>query len=167
MTPTFVGGRILGAASNLRADQSAVYGTADYCSACAPTTDIYISQAISTVSFFLINGNTVTAIYDTTDDEGDLQTTTLVSNQNGGVGSVTSNDPPILHVNIAAGLAPGGCCNVDFFADNFTLRYCEAHSVRRVVCPPATDSADLKSAGAQRRDQRGKLGRDRSPLADR
>ena len=123
MTVEFDGGQVLGGTSNLPGDQSVVYGTADYCSGCAQTIDIYFSQPVSTLSFFLINGNTVTVTYDTVDYVGATVTTTLVSNFGSGVGEVTVPDSGITHVNISGGPAPGGCCVVDFFVDNFTFSF--------------------------------------------
>lgn len=116
---TVSGGQILDGTSNLPVDQSKVYGTASpYCPGCLPSITIAFAKAISNFSVFLINGNTVTVTYMVQDDQGGIQTITLVPNFQSGAGTVALPEKNVLLVVITSGPAPGGCCGWDFFIDN-------------------------------------------------
>ena len=126
VTTTFTGGALLDAAHNLPVDASVVYGTAGFlpnngmCTGCAQTIEIDFLPAVSTVSFFLINGNVVSANFDTSDGVNTI-VTTLPSNAASGVKLVTLARPNITKVTIFAEPTPTStCCNFDFFIDNVT-----------------------------------------------
>ena len=120
------GGVVLTQTTNLPADQTSIYGTADF----APGTGFLSTLTVSFFdavthapkdisNFFLdvLNGNTINVDYTVADDLGNSQLFNLTPNLAGGqktVGFAAAGDV----VTISAGTAVGGCCAFDFFLDN-------------------------------------------------
>jgi hypothetical protein len=114
---TFSGGQVLDAASFLPVDRSRVYGTASFCVGCSPNIAITFSKPVSDFGVFIANGNIVTVTYTVSDDQGSIQTITLVENFNSGAGTLTLPDSNIQSVIVSGGPAPGGVA-WDFLIDN-------------------------------------------------
>jgi hypothetical protein len=74
---TFSGGQLLRAVSGLTANQSTVYGTADFCAGCARTIAITFSQPIRDFSILVMNGEPLTVSYTVEGDSGTSHTRTL------------------------------------------------------------------------------------------
>jgi len=126
VTASLYGGVPLSAATNLPADASTTYGTASpYClsTICQSTIEIDFNPPVNNVSFFLINGNTVTITYTALDSLNKSTQITLPSNYNSGVGDVAL--PPtdkITALYISGSTTdPYACCAWDFFIDNVSF----------------------------------------------
>jgi hypothetical protein len=107
---TFSGGQVLSNATNLPVDRGSVYGTSSFCQGCLSSISIVFSQTVSNFSVVVINGNTVTVTYTVRDDQGGIQTITLVPNVASGSGMIVLPENNISSVSIAGGSAPNGCC---------------------------------------------------------
>jgi hypothetical protein len=68
ITVTFSGGALLSRVSDLPADESAVYGTASYIGAMSNPLKITFSAPVDDLVFSLYNGQTVSTIYQASDD---------------------------------------------------------------------------------------------------
>ena len=143
---TISGGAILRNTNFLPADQTTIYGTASFCTGCLSTITLTFTLGISNVSMLILNGNTVTVTYTVMDDQGGLQTITLVANFNSGAGTVTLPETNIRSVTIEGGPAPGGCCTWDFFIDNITFMPTSATIVDPIPNQSCTGSCLLSGA---------------------
>ena len=115
---TFTGGVILTNATNLPADETSVYGTADFGdpSLVNPLT-VNFSSPISNFFLDVINGNTVSVDYTVADNMGNIATFLVAPNISSGAQTIGFAATGTL-VTITAGPANGGCCAWDFFIDN-------------------------------------------------
>jgi hypothetical protein len=68
------GGILLDAATFLPVGRSGVYGTASFCSGCAPKITIQFATKVSNFSVFLMNGEPMVVSYIVEDDQGGMQT---------------------------------------------------------------------------------------------
>ena len=117
-TATFTGGVILTNATNLPADETSVYGTADTADP-SLTNPLTVTFSSPITNFFLdvINGNTVAVDYTVADNLGNTATFLIAPNTSSGVQTIGFAATGTI-VTIAAGPAVGGCCGFDFFIDN-------------------------------------------------
>jgi hypothetical protein len=121
---TFSGGVILTAATNLPADETSIYGTADFANTLPQYTNpvsnpLTVTFTSPVTNFFLdvLNGNTVNVNYTVADNAGHSQTFNLAPNTNSGVSTIGFAATGTI-ITITAGPADGGCCAWDFFIDN-------------------------------------------------
>jgi hypothetical protein len=122
---TFSGGVILTSATNLPADETTIYGTADFANTQSPNFTNPVSNPLTVTftspvsNFFLdvLNGNTVNVDYTVADNAGHSQTFNLAPNTNSGVSTIGFAATGTI-ITITAGPADGGCCAWDFFIDN-------------------------------------------------
>jgi hypothetical protein len=117
---TFSGGQLLNLATNLPVNPTVVYGTASFCSGCAPTITIDFTQGVSDFSMFLMNGQPFTVTYVVQNDQGGTQTHTLVSTAQSGAVTVSLPQTGITHVEIRPTGEPPSW---DFLIDNIEFTY--------------------------------------------
>jgi hypothetical protein len=105
-------------ATNLPADETSLYGTADTAdpSLANPLT-VTFSSPISNFFLDVINGNTVSVDYTVADNLGNTATFLIAPNTSSGVRTIGFAATGTL-ITITAGPAIGGCCGFDFFIDN-------------------------------------------------
>ena len=118
---TFTGGQIIGASTtNLPANPTIVYGTASFCTGCAPAITIDFSRPVSNFSVFLMNGAPSTVEYTIQDSQGGLQTVSLVSTGESGAQTISLPTTGIVQVVITPTAASTFW---DFLIDNvqFTI----------------------------------------------
>jgi hypothetical protein len=137
---TFSGGLVMTAVNGLLADQSSVYGTADFCTGCASSIIITFSTPVDNVSLEVLNGSSTTATisYTVASNLGDSVTTFLGTDLANSAGTVTLPDSGITSVTISR---TEPTQTWDFFIDNvsFTL-----------PSPPfPTSTSDCKNGGWQ------------------
>jgi hypothetical protein len=99
---TISGGQILAGTTYLPADSSVLYGTAYFCPGCSPSITITFSAPVSNFSLFLYNGQTFTVTYTVQDQQGNIQTVSLVANNQSGYSTVTLPSTGITQVVITS-----------------------------------------------------------------
>lgn len=118
ITATFSGGVILNKTTNLPANQTSVYGTVNipnYTTGYTNPLTISFSKAVDNVIFDLLNGWTSTTNFRVTDDAGDSQSYSLLSNLNSGMTTLGLVAHSISSITIADITQ---ITNWDFFVDN-------------------------------------------------
>ena len=133
---TFSGGKLMTAVTGTPADQTSIYGTASFCTGCAPAITIGFSTPVSGFSTDVINGVTSTVSYTVLDNLGGIVTKTLVANFSAGKDTFSLPDVGITSVTIAP-TAPSSLW--DFFIDNVAFTPVPGYIE---VCKAA--NADLK-----------------------
>jgi hypothetical protein len=111
---TISGGQVLNATSNLPVDRSVVYGTASFCSGCQPAITIQFVRKVSHFSVFLLNGEPMIVTYMVEDDQGGMQSKTLVANFKSGSETVMLPEAGIRQVTVTS----NGAGVWDFLIDN-------------------------------------------------
>jgi hypothetical protein len=124
---TFSGGVILTNATNLPANETSIYGTADFANSnpqytTAVTNPLTVTFASPVQNFFLdvLNGNTVAVNYTVADNAGHSATFLVPPNLSSGSQLIGFAATGTI-VTITAGPAVGGCCGWDFFIDNVSF----------------------------------------------
>jgi hypothetical protein len=137
---TFSGGLVMTAVNGLLADQSSVYGTADFCTGCASSITITFSTPVDNVSLEVLNGSSTTATisYTVASNLGDSVTTFLGTELANSADTVTLPASGITSVTIAR-TSPAQ--SWDFFIDDVSFT---------VPAPPVpTSTSDCKNGGWQ------------------
>ena len=111
---TFSGGAIMTAVTNLPADQTTVYGTAN-CPGYAPAITITFSMPVSDFSVRVLNGENATVSYTVASDLGGTVTKSLGSNIGSGADTFALPDTGITSVTITRGTSAS---TWDFFIDD-------------------------------------------------
>lgn len=120
---SFSGGTILENTTNLPANQTALYGTADFVNGLTNPLTLTFSQNINNFFLDVYNGNTAPNNFSVADNLGNSAAFLLPSNLNSGqtqIGFAALGNTVTI-----AGLGPAtACCQWDFFIDN--IRFNEA-----------------------------------------
>jgi len=126
--------------NGLLADESSVYGTADFCAGCASSITITFATPVDDVSLELLNGSSTTATisYTVASDLGDSVTTSLGTDLANSAGTVTLPASGITSVTVAR---TNPTQTWDFFIDDVSFT---------VPAPPLpTSTGDCKNGGWQ------------------
>jgi hypothetical protein len=111
---TFSGGAIMTAVTNLPADETTVYGTAN-CPGYAPAITVDFSVPVSDFSVRVLNGESATVSYTVASDLGGTVTKSLAANLSSGADTFTLPDAGITSVTITRGTS---ATSWDFFIDD-------------------------------------------------
>jgi hypothetical protein len=127
---TFVGGQILTNTGGLPADETTVYGTANFSPGCANPITFTFAEPATNVSFLLLNGQPATVSYVVVDNQGQTHVVTLPANFAAGSSTVTIQDSNIVSVTIISASLP-----FDFFIDNIVwdVSYQIAYAVNLTI----------------------------------
>jgi hypothetical protein len=114
---TFSGGAILTAVTQLPADETTVYATAN-CPGYAPAITVTFSTPVSNFSVLVLNGEAATVNYTVASDVGGTVTKSLVPNLSSGADTFTLPDTGITSVTITRGMS---ATVWDFFIDDVSF----------------------------------------------
>ena len=112
------GGKILTATTNLPANQTTVYGTADFCSGCDRALLAEFAKPVDELAFDLLNGLIVDVEYSVITDYG-TETHTLRPNWDSGMVRVAIPHKNVWYVRVTPRYETP---EWDFFVDNFTFK---------------------------------------------
>jgi hypothetical protein len=114
---TFSGGAILTAVTQLPADETTVYATAN-CPGYAPAITVTFSTPVSNFSVLVLNGEDATVNYTVASDVGGTVTKSLLPNLSSGADTFTLPDTGITSVTITRGTS---ATVWDFFIDDVSF----------------------------------------------
>ncbi len=147
----FEGGVILTAATNLPANRTSIYGTANFVSNLSNPLKVTFENPVENFFLDVLNGNTIPIAYTVSDDAGNSQMFTLDPNLNGGrsqIGFAATGS----EVLIQAALSDGSTgATYDFFVDNITFNEALPPDLKPpmspVPLPPAAGLIAMAFAG--------------------